>query len=156
MRSFPIVCICTLFALPAVVAGASASGTYSANGKSATLAHVLALKGKPFADKPTTTLVFSEKDASGDKNPAFDATMGNFGAALVVRLAQDANGWKVIGSEFAHPALQHSGASSIGVVDAMDMKVANGELSGRIATVADADLFHEPLSIDVKFDVAQP
>jgi hypothetical protein len=156
MRAFPIICICTLFTLPAAAFGAGTSGTYSANGKNAVLAHVLAIKGKPFADKPTTTLVFSEKDASGDKNPAFDATMGNFGAALVVRLVQDANGWKVIGSEFAHPALQHSGASSIGVVNAVDMKLANGELSGRIASVTDADLFHEPLNIDVKFSVAQP
>ena len=156
MRTLALVCACTVFALPALAAGASANGTYAANGKAVELTHVLAIKGKPFSDKPTTTLVFTEKDASGDRNPTFDATMGNFGAALVVRLVQDANGWKVIGSEFAHPALQHTGASSIGVVDAADMKLANDELSGRIVTLPDADLFHEPLSIDLKFSVARP
>jgi hypothetical protein len=158
MRSLALLCVCTLFALPAIAvgAGAGADGTYAANGKAAELTHVMAVKGHPFGDKPTTKLVFSEKDASGDKSPAFNAANGAFGAALVVTLVQNANGWKVIGSQFAHPALQHSGGGGIGIVEAIGVKLANGELGGRIASVPDADLFHEPLSIDVTFSVAQP
>ena len=53
----------------ALWAAAAFEGTYSANGKNAKLAFLIAKKGDPFSGKPTTLLVFSEKDASQDARP---------------------------------------------------------------------------------------
>jgi len=142
--------------MTALWAAAPFEGTYSANGKSAKLAFLLAKKGEPFSGNPTTVLIFSEKDASKDPRPDFHAQMGDLGDALVIRLMQDGDKWTVIGSEFAHSALKHSGASGSGIVNATDVTVANGELSGHLATQPDADLFDEPLAIDLRFHVKQP
>jgi hypothetical protein len=131
-------------------------GTYSANGKNAKLAFLIAKKGDPFSGNPTTILIFSEKDASKDPRPDFHAQMGDLGDALVIRLMKDGDKWDVIGSEFAHSALKHSGASGTGIVGVSDVTVANGEISGHLTTHANADLFDEPLAIDLRFHVKQP
>jgi hypothetical protein len=139
-----------------VAAAAPFQGTYQANGKDAKLAFLTAHKGEPFSGKPVTILIFSEKDASKDKRPDFHAQMGDFGDALVVHLRQDGATWDVIGTEFAHAALKHSGASGTGLVNVKDVKVAGGELSGHLATSPGSDLFGEPLSVDLTFHVKQP
>ena len=144
------------FAASALFAAAPFSGSYAANGKDAKLAYLTALKGEPFSGHPVTVLVFSEKDASKDKNPGFHAQMGDFGDALVVHLSQDGAEWNIIGTEFAHAALKHSGASGSGILHASDIKLADGELSGRIASGPGSDLFGEPLSVDLKFQVKMP
>lgn len=147
---------CLALFMTALFAAAPFEGVYRANGKDAKLSHVLAQKGEPFSGKPTTKLIFSEKDASADPRADFHAQMGNFGDALVVTLCKDGDEWDVIGSEFAHSALKHSGASGTGIVSAKDVAVANGEISGHLTTTANADLFGEPLVIDLHFHVKQP
>lgn len=137
-------------------AAAPFEGKYVANGKEAKLGFLLAKKDEPFSGKPVTQLIFSEKDASKDSSPAMHAQFGDLGDALVIRLQHDGDEWRVIGSEFAHSALKHSGASGSGIVSAKDIKVANGEISGHLMTDAGADLFGEPLVIDLKFHVKQP
>ena len=106
--------------------------------------------------QPVIQLVLSEKDASGSKSPDFEAQMGHFGAALAVKLTKGSDGWDVIGTEFAHPALQHSGASGSGILEVKDVVVANGEISAHLFTKAKADLFGEPIVIDLTFHVKQP
>jgi hypothetical protein len=138
----------------ALWAAAPVDGTYRANGKDAKLAYLLAKKGDPFSGKPTTVLIFSEKDASKDPRPDFHAQMGDLGDALVIRLMKDGDNWDVIGSEFAHAALKHSGASGTGIVSVKDVSAANGELSGHLT--ANTDLFGESLVIDLRFHVKQP
>lgn len=132
------------------------SGSYKANGKDARLAFLTAKKGEPFSGKPVTVLIFSEKDASKDSRPDFHAQMGDFGDALVIRLRQDGEKWDVIGSELAHSALKHSGVSASGMIDAKDVTVANGVLGGHLVTNPGADIFGEPIAIDLKFQVKQP
>jgi hypothetical protein len=73
------------FCVSSVFAAALVSGTYKANDKDASLAHVMAIKGEPFSGKPTTTLVFTEQDASGDQRPNFNASLGKFGSAQLVK-----------------------------------------------------------------------
>jgi hypothetical protein len=140
----------------ALWAAAPFEGTYSANGKDAKLGYLIAAKGDPFSGKPTTVLVFSEKDASKDPRPRFHAQMGDFGDALVVTLMQDGAEWDIIGSEFVHSALKHSGASGTGIISIKDVLVANGEISGHLTTRANSDMFGEPLAIDLRFHVKQP
>src|ERR1700741_1188099 len=127
------------------IAAAPVEGTFKANGKDAKLTHLIAKKGEPFSGNPTVTLVFSEKDASKNDHPDMSAQFGELGDALVIRLMNDKGKYDVIGSEFSHSALKHSGASASGVVDIKDAAVANGELSGHLVTGPDATLFHEPI-----------
>ncbi|HSE13733.1 MAG TPA: hypothetical protein VLB69_13965 [Rudaea sp.] len=151
-----LLCSSLVLFVTALWAAAAVEGTYSANGKAGKLVYALAKKGEPFSGKPTTVLVFSEKDASKDPRPDFHAQMGDLGDALVITLRQDGKEWDVIGSEFAHAALKHSGASGSGIVSVKDVAVANGEISGHLTTQPNADLFDEPLVIDLRFHVKQP
>lgn len=132
------------------------TGTYLANGKDARLAFLDARRGDPFGGNPVTILVFSEKDGSKEKDPGFKAQMGHLGDALVVHLSRNGAAWDVIGTEFAHSALRHSGASGSGIVDVKDVKEAGGELSGHLYTKPGEDLFGEPIAIDLTFHVKQP
>ncbi|MEP6938419.1 MAG: hypothetical protein ABI846_01550 [Rudaea sp.] len=140
----------------ALAAAAPLQGSFKANGQEVALTHVLAQKGESSMDRPVIQLVLSEKDASASKSPAFEAQAGHFGAALAVRLTKGSDGWDVIGTEFAHPALQHSGASGTGMLEVKDVAIANGEISGHLVTTAKADLFGEPIVVDLTFHVKQP
>ena len=151
-----LLCFGLMLFVTALWAAPPFEGTYSANGKNAKLAFLIAKKGDPFSGNPTTVLVFSEKDASKDPRADFHAQMGDLGDALVIRLMKDGDKWDVIGSEFAHSALKHSGASGTGIISVSDVTVANGEISGHLTTHANADLFDEPLAIDLRFHVKQP
>jgi len=145
-----------MLAATTLLAATPFSGSYKANGKDAKLAFLTAKKGDPFSGKPVTVLIFSEKDASKDSRPDFHAQMGDFGDALVIRLRQDGDKWDVIGSELAHSALKHSGVSASGMIDAKEVTVANGVLGGHLTTGDKADIFGEPISIDLKFQVKVP
>jgi len=145
-----------LFCAGIALAAAPFDGKYIANGKEARLAFLSAKKGEPFSDRPVTILIFSEKDASRDARADFHAQMGDLGDALVVHLSKADDEWRVIGTEFAHSALKHSGASGSGIVNVKDVSVANGELSGHLVTEPNADLFDEPLAVDLRFHVRQP
>lgn len=138
------------------VAAAPIEGAFKANGKDAKLGYLLAQKGEPFSGNPTVTLVFSEKDASKDPKPDMHAQFGDLGDALVIRLMNEKGKYSVIGSEFAHSALKHSGASASGVVDIQDAAATNGELSGHLVTGPDAKIFSEPVVVDLRFRVKQP
>jgi hypothetical protein len=135
-------------------AGSSVEGTYKANGQEAKLAFALAYPDEPFSGNPTTQLIFTEQDASADENPGFHAAFGDFGSALIVRLMKDDDGYSVIGCEFGHKGLKHMGASATGVVDASDIKMTDGRISGHLATKPDADIFDEPVVVDLRFDLA--
>ena len=43
-----------------------------------------------------------------------------------------------------------------GIVEAKEVTVVNGEISGHLTTHANADMFGEPLAIDLRFHVKQP
>src|SRR5436190_18886720 len=55
---------------------ATVTGKFLGNGKPATLAFVSTHEREPFSDKPAISLVFTEKDHSASKKPAFDASFG--------------------------------------------------------------------------------
>jgi hypothetical protein len=151
-----LLCSSLVLFATALWAAAPVEGTYSANGKDGKLVYALAKKSEPFSGKPVTLLILSEKDASKDPRPDFHAQMGDFGDALVIHLMKDGEEWDIIGSEFAHSALKHSGASGTGIVSVKDVTVANGEISGHLLTPPDSDMFGEPLVIDLRFHVKQP
>ncbi len=139
------------------VAQKPVDGSYRINGKEGKLAYLLAQKGEPFHDMPTTVLIFTEKDAGRDAKPDEAARMGRFGDALVVKLCKTDWGWDVLGGEFVHPAIADSHrASSSGIVKAKDVKVANGEITGRLKTDPGEKFLGQPIDVDLRFQVKQP
>jgi hypothetical protein len=153
-RSVPLLAFLLLSA--AAIAAPAVTGEYLANGKEARLAFGLAVAGEPFSGKPTTELIFTEKDASADDKPGMHAMFGNFGSSLTITLMKSEDGYSIIGCVFGHQALEHSGASAIGIVSAVDVKESNGRISGQLITGADADVFDEPVKVDLKFDLKLP
>ncbi|MEZ5460670.1 hypothetical protein [Dokdonella sp.] len=145
-----------LLIFAATDAFAAVEGHYRANGTDAPPKYALAKWGDPYMDKPTTKVILSEKDASKESSPDFSAQMGDLGSAIVITLVASDDGYDVIGAEFAHPALKRSGVSSIGILEARDVVVANGTISGQIVSVADASIFDEPVEIDLKFSAKSP
>jgi hypothetical protein len=135
---------------------ATFKGSFKANGADAKLAYLLAKKGEPFSGKPVTLLIFTEKEATKIAEPAARAQFGDLGDALVVHLAQDGDKWSVIGTEFMHASLKHSGASGTGIVEAENVNLSDGALSGHLLTKPGADLFGEPIAVDLRFHAKQP
>jgi hypothetical protein len=152
------------FLLAALVAGLACAaaaapfeGHFKANGQDAKLAFLRAVKDDPWMNKPTIRLVFSEKDASKDANPSMHAQFGKFGDALSVLIVPDeGDKWDVIGTEFMHSALKHSGASGTGLLHVTDVKIANGEISGHLTTKPGETLFDDKIDIDLSFHVKKP
>jgi hypothetical protein len=153
---FRILLAVTLALSVSVAFGATFKGSFKANGADAKLAYLMTKKGTPFSGKPVTLLIFTEKDASKDPDPESNAQFGRLGDALVVHLEQDGDKWDVIGTEFMHASLKHSGASGAGIVAAENVKAAGGELSGHLFTKPGEDLFGEPIAVDLHFHAKQP
>jgi hypothetical protein len=146
-------------ALPAAVGRAAddkdkpVSGTFTGNGKEAKLAHVSAHKGEPHADKPTIVLVFTEKDHSADKAPHIAAGFGRFGSALIVTVNHDGG---IVGCEVAHAAHEKSGFSSLGTMKTSDFKLADGKVTGKLATDGEVNTFGEKWEVKLTFQVKAP
>lgn len=139
------------------IAANAFDGSYRVNGKDAKLAYLLAQKGEPFHDMPTTVLVFSEKDASHDDRAVANARTGQFGDALVVTLCKTDWGWDVLGGEFVHSGIEGSHhASSSGIVKAKDVTIAGGEIRGHLKTDAGEKLVGQSIEINLNFHVKQP
>ncbi|HET8942750.1 MAG TPA: hypothetical protein VFN13_12270 [Rudaea sp.] len=132
-------------------------GTYVVNGKSAQLTHATAQTGREFAGDPTTFLVFSEKPAGNDKSPDFSAQDGKYGNAVVVQLHKKGDNWDVIGASFSHTAMKRRGLGGTGLVNASDMKIADGQLAGHLTMApGGADMFGESIQLDLHFHVVLP
>jgi len=131
-------------------------GVYRANGKDAKLAYVIAQKGEPFHDMPVYILVFSENDASQDKNIDADARAGKFGDALIVKLCKTDWGWDVIGNNLVHSGLTGGSASGSGQIKAQDIALAGGEIRGKLKTNPGEKIAGQPLEVSLTFHVRAP
>jgi len=142
-----------LAVLPAVAADPPVSGKFTGNGNEAKLQFVSALKGEPYLDKPTTRLIFTEKDHSKDKRPDIKAGFGDFGSALVLTVKEDG---KIIGCVVAHSAHAKMGFSSLGDIAMSDYKAAGGKVTGKVKTDGVVDTFGEKWQVDIKFEAPAP
>lgn len=156
-----ILCILVLVFFAAACTNSSAAngvqGTYTVNGTPAILTHATAQTGREFAGDPTTFLIFSEKPAGKDKNPDFSAQDGKYGNAVVIQLHKKGDNWDVIGSSFSHAAMKRHGLGGTGLVNASDMKMADGQLTGHLTMApGGADMFGESIQLDLHFHVVLP
>jgi hypothetical protein len=143
-------------ATPAAAAtGPAVSGTYTGNGKPATLTQVTAHKDDPFDGKPVTALVFTAKDQGGDDKAAFDALFNKFGDAIVAKVQPDGT---VTGVDVVHSALQSpSGSISIsGVFTTKDYSESGGQISGRLTSNGEVSVFDQKVAVDLTFHTKAP
>jgi hypothetical protein len=140
---------------PAAAAAAAVSGTFTANGKPATLTIATAHKGDPFFDKPIIDLVLSAGAQTGSDKPATDAMFGQFGDALVAHIEEDGT---VTGVEFHHAGLKNpDGSVSVaGPIKMTDFKSAGGQLSGHLTSEGEIDILGDKVNIDLTFTAKAP
>ena len=142
-----------LTAGPAAAADPPVTGKFTGNGKEAKLQFVSTKKGEPYLDKPTTVLIFTEKDHSKDKRPEFAAGFGDYGSALILTVKEDG---KIIGCVVAHSAHEKKGFNSLGSIALSDFKKADGSLTGRVKTNGVVNTFGEKWEVDLKFEAKAP
>jgi hypothetical protein len=140
-------------ASPAIAADPPVTGKFTGNGKEAKLMFVSAQKGEPYLDKPTTVLVFTEKDHSKDKRPDFKAGFGDYGSALIITVKEDG---KIIGCVVAHSAHEKKGINSLGSIAMSDFKAGDGKVAGRIKTDGVVTTFGEKWEVDIRFEAKAP
>jgi len=151
-----LVAVTGIFATVAPLAVAddtSVSGIFTGNGKEAKLAYVCTTRGKPFADKPTIVIVFTEKDHPGDKSPATGALFGKYGSALIVTVYEDG---QIVGCQVVHTEHKKSGFSSSGVIKMSDFKLENGKIQGKLSTGGEDEFFGDKWQVDIKFQAKAP
>jgi hypothetical protein len=144
-------------ATPAAVAatGPAVSGTFTGDGKPATLTQVTAHKDDPSDGQPVTALVFTAKDQGGDDKAAFDALFDKFGDAIVVKVEPDGT---IVGADVVHSALKSpSGSISLsGVLKLEGYSAAGGQISGHLTSGGPVDVFDQKLEVDLTFHTKAP
>lgn len=129
------------------------SGIFKGNGQEAKLAYVSAMKGEPFADKPTIVIIFTEKDPSDAKKPQIGAGFGKFGSALIITVYEDG---KIVGCMVAHAAHQKGAFNSIGTMKMTDFKLEGGKIQGKLSTGGEAETFGQKWEVNLKFQAKAP
>jgi hypothetical protein len=139
----------------APAAGPAVSGTFTGDGKPATLTQVTAHKDDPFDGQPVTALVFTSKDQGGDDKAAFDALFDKFGDAIVVKVEPDGT---VVGADVVHAGLKSpSGSVSLsGVLKLEGYSAAGGQISGHLTSGGPVDVFDQKLEVDLTFHTKAP
>ena len=147
-----VLALLTVSVIPAA-AGDPVSGKYTGNGKEAKLAYVTALKGEPLSGKPTTVLVFTEKDHSKSKKPDHGAMFGDFGSALMITVFDDG---KICGCVISHEGHKKQGLNSLGEISTSDFKKADGKITGKIKSDGEITTFGEKWLVDIAFEAKAP
>ena len=146
-------------ATPAVApapAGPAVSGVFTGDGQPATLTQVTAHPDEPFDGQPVTAIVFTAQDQGGDPKAAIAALFGNYGEAIVARVTPDG---KLVGADVVHPGLKTPGGASVslsGVLTIENYKSDGGQLSGRLTSNGDQDVFGHKLKVDLTFHAKAP
>jgi len=133
---------------PAANVNPTVTGTFTGNGKNATLNFVSARWTQPFDDKPGILLLFTEKDHSKDKKPDNGAMFGKYGNALIISLHEDGS---IYSCQVVHSGMKNKGFSSSGSIEATPFTYENGKVEGEITTNGDVDTFSEKWGVKLKF-----
>jgi hypothetical protein len=130
---------------------APVSGTFTGNGKEAKLAFVTTKKSD--FGKDNVTLIFTEKDASKEKNPETAAMFNKCGSALIITVTPEG---KIVGCQVCHEAHKKSGFNDIGTLETKDFKIADGKLTGQLTTGGVKDTFGEKWEVKLTFEAKKP
>jgi hypothetical protein len=122
------------------------SGKFQGNGKEAKLAFISAYPREAFDDKPSLTIVMTEKDHSRDKKPDIKAGFGDYGSALVISCHEDGS---IFSTTVAHAAHKRQGFSSAGSLNFTEFQIAGGQVQGRVKTDGEEEFFDDKWEVDL-------
>ncbi len=131
---------------------ASVSGKFTGNGKPSKLAFISASKAGELSGKPTIRIIMTEQDHSKEKRAEMKAAFGDFGSALLITVFEDG---KVCGCEVAHSAHKMP-FSALGDIATSDFKIADGMISGKLATKGEVEAFKQKWEVQLAFKVKAP
>ena len=129
------------------------SGKFTGNGKNAAIKFVTVEEHEPFGGKEAITLLFTEKDPAKSKMPESDATVGNLGSALILKVHLDGT---VFGCHVVHSAHKKHGFTWVGETKVDAFKVAGGNVSGHVSTGKEVESFGEKWEVDLTFAAPLP
>ena len=132
---------------------ATVAGKFTGDGKAAQVKFVWVEEHEAFNDKPAVTLVFTEKDPAGSRQPAFDAVFGKLGSALRLNVHHDGG---IFGCQVAHSAHSKQGFTSLGKIHMVEFEVAGGNVKGHVSTGKVLDTFGQKWEVDLKFAAPLP
>jgi hypothetical protein len=122
------------------------SGKFLGNGKEAKLAFISAYPREAFDDKPSLTIVMTEKDHSRDKKPDTKAGFGDYGSALIISCHEDGS---IFSTTIVHSAHEKQGFSSSGSLNFSEFQVAGGQVQGRVKTDGEEEFFDDKWEVDL-------
>lgn len=125
------------------------TGKFVGNGKEAKLAFISAYSREAFADKPSLTIVMTEKDHSRDKKPDFKAGFGDYGNALIISCHEEDG--QIFGCVVSHSAHSKRGFSSVGAIRTSDFQISGGQVQGQLKTDGDEEFFSDKWTVDLTF-----
>lgn len=131
----------------------SVTGKFLGDGKDAKLQHLVVQRCEPFSGQPAIKLIFTEKDPSASKKPAFDAGFRKLGSALIISAKRDGS---IFGCEVAHSAHAKSPFTAVGQIRIKDFKVTDTGISGHLTTGGDDDAFGQTWNVDLSFSAPLP
>jgi hypothetical protein len=129
------------------------TGKFLGNGKEANLAHVVVVPHEPWADQTSYQIIFTEKDPAGAKKLESDAMFGRLGHALLVAVTETGD---IFSTQVCHQALEKKNFSSSGTLFAENVKIENGQISGRFFTQGPDDFRGDITDIDLTFQAPLP
>jgi hypothetical protein len=133
---------------PSETASGTVSGAFLGNGQEAELAHVRAVWDEPLSAPRSIRLVFTEKDPGANSDPKLLAAMKKFGSALVVSIYEDGSVGKC---EIAHTGYKGPRFYSEGDLKTSDFQIADGQVSGAIASEGEVTTKGNKWEVKIKF-----
>jgi hypothetical protein len=143
-------------AASAAPAGPTPKGTFTANGKTATMTYVRAYKHDPMQGKPVVALVFSPQSQAGaSDDPVFDAGGGKFGDPNLVAFVADDGTVVAVFIDAASLTTPHYSANYGFTVKNFTSNAS--AITGELTTGGPVDAMgHQKIDVDVPFAVAPP
>jgi hypothetical protein len=130
------------------------SGTFTVDGKPATLAFVGAYKQDPIDGKPVIAIVMSTLTQAGSANAAADVITEKYGTEVVV-LSVNPDGAFVEAGVYNKNLKAHS-VTMEGGLTIKNFTSTGGVLSGEVTTGGATDSMGQKLNIDLTFKVSAP
>jgi hypothetical protein len=141
-------------AAPSAPAVATVSGTFTVDGKPATMAFVGAYKVDPIDGKPVIAIVMSTLSQAGSANPPAEAITEKFGTEVIV-LDINPDGTFVEASVYNKNLKSHV-VTMDGGISVKNFTSTGGVISGELTTNGPTDSFGQKLNIDLTFKVTAP
>jgi len=134
---------------PLTAAEGKVGGKFLGNGKDAKLAFAVAVpEEEKWQGEDSWSVVLTEKAAEPGMKPAWDASFGKMGSAVIVKVTRKGD---LYSAELYHAALEHKPFSTSGPIQIDGFKIEGGAISGHLFTREPDDFFGDKWELDLTF-----